>query len=142
MSCILPGARRPGHVLGATSSTASTPSPRSRPTAGTGGTYFDADRTAKDKIYSRWGGFIDDVPFDPVAYGMPPNSLRSIEPLQLLALATATAALADAGYAERPFARERTSVILGAGGGGASLGIGYTVRSTPAAARSATARRR
>ena len=41
----------------------------------------------------------------------------------------AQAALDDAGYATRPFDRERTSVILGAGGGGADLAVGYTVRS-------------
>jgi acyl transferase domain-containing protein/NAD(P)H-dependent flavin oxidoreductase YrpB (nitropropane dioxygenase family) len=92
--------------------------------------YFDPDRAAADKVYSRWGGFIDDVPFDPVAFGMPPNSLRSIEPFQLLGLLTAQAALRDAGYGERPFPRERTSVILGAGGGGADLAVGYTVRSS------------
>ncbi|HTE59387.1 MAG TPA: SDR family NAD(P)-dependent oxidoreductase [Solirubrobacteraceae bacterium] len=91
--------------------------------------YFDADRAAPDRIYSRWGGYVDDVPLDPVALGMPPNSLRSIEPFQLLGLLTAHAALGDAGYADRPFARERTSVILGAGGGGADLAVGYTVRS-------------
>src|SRR5271157_303842 len=70
--------------------------------------YFDTDRTARDKIYSRWGGFIRDVPFDPALFGMPPNSLRSIEPFQLLALAVVRAALEDAGYLERPFTRERT----------------------------------
>jgi acyl transferase domain-containing protein/NAD(P)H-dependent flavin oxidoreductase YrpB (nitropropane dioxygenase family)/NAD(P)-dependent dehydrogenase (short-subunit alcohol dehydrogenase family) len=91
--------------------------------------YYDPDPAAKDKIYSRWGGFIDDVPFDPVAFGLPPRSLASIEPFQLLALLTAKAALADAGYERRPFARERTSVIFGAGGGGADLAVGYTVRS-------------
>ena len=92
--------------------------------------YFDPDRNARDKVYSRWGGFIDPVLFDPVAFGMPPNSLRSIEPFQLLGLLVAEAALRDAGYAERPFARERTSVIFGAGGGGADLAVGYTVRSS------------
>ena len=66
---------------------------------------------------------------DPLALGMPPKSLASIEPFQLLALITAQAALRDAGYATRPFDRERTSVILGAGGGGADLSVGYTVRS-------------
>jgi 3-oxoacyl-(acyl-carrier-protein) synthase/NAD(P)H-dependent flavin oxidoreductase YrpB (nitropropane dioxygenase family) len=91
--------------------------------------YFDADRATPDKVYSRWGGFVDDVPFDPIAFGMPPNSLRSIEPFQLLALLAADAAVRDAGYADRPFARERTAVILGAGGGGADLAVGYTVRS-------------
>jgi acyl transferase domain-containing protein/NAD(P)H-dependent flavin oxidoreductase YrpB (nitropropane dioxygenase family)/NAD(P)-dependent dehydrogenase (short-subunit alcohol dehydrogenase family)/acyl carrier protein len=91
--------------------------------------YFDSDPKAKDKIYSRWGGFLEDVPFDPVQYGMPPASLRSIEPAQLLTLRVVRAALEDAGYWERPFNRERTSVILGAGGGAADLGLGYGARS-------------
>ena len=90
---------------------------------------FDADRSAPDKVYSRWGGFIDPVPFSPMAIGMPPRSVTSIEPFQLLALITAQAALDNAGYGTRPFDRERTSVILGAGGGGADLSVGYTVRS-------------
>ena len=91
--------------------------------------YYDPDPAAPDKVYSRWGGFIEEVPFDALAFGLPPSSLTSIEPFQLLALATAQAALRDAGYATRPFERERTSVILGAGGGGADLSVGYTVRS-------------
>jgi acyl transferase domain-containing protein/NAD(P)H-dependent flavin oxidoreductase YrpB (nitropropane dioxygenase family)/NAD(P)-dependent dehydrogenase (short-subunit alcohol dehydrogenase family)/acyl carrier protein len=91
--------------------------------------YYDPDPAAPDKVYSRWGGFVEEVAFDPIAFGLPPNSLRSIEPFQLLALVTAQAALRDAGYAVRPFERERTSVILGAGGGGADLAVGYTVRS-------------
>jgi acyl transferase domain-containing protein/NAD(P)H-dependent flavin oxidoreductase YrpB (nitropropane dioxygenase family)/NAD(P)-dependent dehydrogenase (short-subunit alcohol dehydrogenase family)/acyl carrier protein len=91
--------------------------------------YYDPDPAAPDKVYSRWGGFVEEVAFDPIAFGLPPNSLRSIEPFQLLALATAEAALRDAGYATRPFGRDRTSVILGAGGGGADLAVGYTVRS-------------
>jgi acyl transferase domain-containing protein/NAD(P)H-dependent flavin oxidoreductase YrpB (nitropropane dioxygenase family)/NAD(P)-dependent dehydrogenase (short-subunit alcohol dehydrogenase family) len=91
--------------------------------------YFDPDPATPDRVYSRWGGFVDPVPFDPLAFGLPPKSLRSIEPFQLLALLTARAALDDAGYESRPFVRERTSVILGAGGGGADLAVGYTVRS-------------
>src|SRR6185437_10888933 len=90
----------------------------------------DPDRNAKDKVYSRWGGFIDDVPFDPVQFGMPPSSLKSIEPFQLLALLVVRAALEDAGLMNRPFARERTSVMLGAGGGGGDLSGNYVVRSS------------
>lgn len=90
--------------------------------------YYDEDPKAADKIYSKWGAFIDPVPFDPVKYGMPPNSLRSIEPLQLLVLEVASRALEDAGYGERPFARERTSVILGISGTG-ELGQSYAFRS-------------
>jgi acyl transferase domain-containing protein/NAD(P)-dependent dehydrogenase (short-subunit alcohol dehydrogenase family)/NAD(P)H-dependent flavin oxidoreductase YrpB (nitropropane dioxygenase family) len=91
--------------------------------------YFDPDPEAPDKIYSMYGGFLDDVPFDPMRYGMPPNSLASIEPVHMLTLEVVRAALEDAGYASRPFPRERTAVILGAGGGVADLGIAYAVRS-------------
>ena len=90
--------------------------------------YYDPDRLAKDKIYSKWGGFLDEVHFDPLQYGIPPNSLRSIEPLHLLTLEVVRAALKNAGYLERPFPKERTSVILGAGGG-ADLGGRYGFRS-------------
>jgi acyl transferase domain-containing protein/NAD(P)H-dependent flavin oxidoreductase YrpB (nitropropane dioxygenase family)/NADP-dependent 3-hydroxy acid dehydrogenase YdfG len=90
--------------------------------------YYDTDRLARDKIYSKWGGFLDEVHFDPILYGIPPNSLRSIEPLHLLTLEVVRAALKDAGYLDRAFPRERTSVILGAGGG-ADLGGRYGFRS-------------
>ncbi len=80
--------------------------------------YFDPDPNAPDKIYSKWGGFLDKIPFDPVRYGMPPNTLPSIEPLQLLALEAVRAALDDAGYLDRPFARRQTGVIFGIGGVG------------------------
>ncbi len=90
--------------------------------------YFDPDPKARDKIYSKWGGFLDDIHFDPVQYGMPPASLRSIEPAQLLTLEAVREALKDSGYLDRPFPRERTSVILGAGGGAAEMGLGYSSR--------------
>lgn len=91
--------------------------------------YYDADPKARDKICSKWGGFLADMPFDPLLFGMPPNTLTSIEPVQLYALEAVRLALADAGYAERPFDRERTAVILGAGGGAAQLAIAYSFRS-------------
>ena len=91
--------------------------------------YYDADPQARDRIYSKWGGFLDDVPFDPLRFGIPPKSLKSIEPLQLLALEVVRRALEDAGYATGEFDRENTSVILGAGGGLADLGQQYATRS-------------
>jgi acyl transferase domain-containing protein/NAD(P)H-dependent flavin oxidoreductase YrpB (nitropropane dioxygenase family)/NAD(P)-dependent dehydrogenase (short-subunit alcohol dehydrogenase family) len=90
--------------------------------------YFDEDPKTRDKIYSKWGGFLESVPFDPMRYGMPPNSLTSIEPLQLLTLEAVRSALENAGYADRPFARDRTAVIFGAGGGIADLGQRYALR--------------
>ncbi len=91
--------------------------------------YYDPNPKARDKICSKWGGFLADMPFDPLLFGMPPNSLTSIEPVQLYALEAVRRALADAGYADRPFDRERTAVILGAGGGAAQLAISYSFRS-------------
>jgi acyl transferase domain-containing protein/NAD(P)H-dependent flavin oxidoreductase YrpB (nitropropane dioxygenase family)/NAD(P)-dependent dehydrogenase (short-subunit alcohol dehydrogenase family)/acyl carrier protein len=91
--------------------------------------YYDPNPKARDKICSKWGGFLADMPFDPLLFGMPPSSLTSIEPVQLYALEAVRRALADAGYADRPFDRERTAVILGAGGGAAQLAISYSFRS-------------
>jgi acyl transferase domain-containing protein/NAD(P)-dependent dehydrogenase (short-subunit alcohol dehydrogenase family)/acyl carrier protein len=91
--------------------------------------YYDPDRKAKDKIHSRWGGFLDAVPFDPMRYGIPPAALPSIDPLQLLALVTVDQALRDAGYHNRDFPRQKTSVILGLSGGLGDVGLQYAVRS-------------
>ena len=68
---------------------------------------------------SKWGGFLPRIPFDPLRYGIPPASLGSIEPVQLLALEAARRALEDAGYGERgrEFDRARTSVVFGAEAG-------------------------
>ncbi|MEU6672087.1 SDR family NAD(P)-dependent oxidoreductase [Streptomyces sp. NPDC046727] len=68
---------------------------------------------------SKWGGFLPPVPFDPLRYGIPPASLGSIEPVQLLSLEAARRALDDAGYGERgrEFDRARTSVVFGAEAG-------------------------
>ena len=90
--------------------------------------YFDADRRARDKVYSRWGGFLDEVAFDPISYGIPPKSMKSIDPMQLLTLEVARRALADAGMADGDYDRENTSIVLGAGGGLGDLGTQYAVR--------------
>ncbi|MGW1809406.1 SDR family oxidoreductase [Streptomyces sp. NPDC002078] len=68
---------------------------------------------------SKWGGFLPRIPFDPLRYGIPPASLGSIEPVQLLSLEAARRALEDAGYGEqgRAFDRARTSVVFGAEAG-------------------------
>ncbi|WP_410661669.1 SDR family NAD(P)-dependent oxidoreductase [Amycolatopsis sp. lyj-112] len=67
---------------------------------------------------SKWGGFLPAVDFDPLSYGIPPSSMGSIDPAQLVSLQTARRALEDAGYGDGSFDRERTSVIFGAEAGG------------------------
>jgi acyl transferase domain-containing protein len=91
--------------------------------------YYDADRQAPDKIYSKWGGFLADMPFDPMRYGIPPASIKSVDPLQLMTLEVVRQALEDAGYTSgRAFDRERISIILGASGGAGDVGAQYAVR--------------
>ncbi|GAA4524718.1 SDR family NAD(P)-dependent oxidoreductase [Amycolatopsis samaneae] len=67
---------------------------------------------------SKWGGFLPPLDFDPLSYGIPPSSMGSIDPAQLVSLEMARRALADAGYGEGGFDRERTSVVFGAEAGG------------------------
>ena len=81
--------------------------------------HYDPDPTVPDRTYSRRGGFIPDIDFDPLEWGLPPNSLEVTDVAQLLSLVLAKRAFADAGYGDgaRAFDRERTGVVLGVGGG-------------------------
>ncbi len=38
--------------------------------------FFSEDRHARDRIYSKWGGFLEPVFFDPVKWHIPPASLE------------------------------------------------------------------
>ncbi|WP_328610754.1 SDR family oxidoreductase [Amycolatopsis sp. NBC_00345] len=89
--------------------------------------YYDPDGQG-ERTPSRWGGFLPEIGFDPLQYGIPPSSLAGIEPVQLLALEAAHRALADAGYADRAFDRSRTSVVFGAEAG-SDLSNAMTLRS-------------
>jgi acyl transferase domain-containing protein len=83
------------------------------------------------KSVSKWGGFIPDVGFDALKWGIPPASLAAIDPAQLMALKAAGAALEDAGYGwdDRPFDRERASTVWATGSGGAiDLSAGHLLR--------------
>jgi len=85
--------------------------------------YYDPDALttgAGRKTPSKWGGFLPDIGFDALEFGIPPRSLASIEPVQLLSLQVASDALADAGYGRasaREIDRDRISVIFGAEAG-------------------------
>ena len=89
--------------------------------------YFDPDSRDGEKTPSKWGGFLPAIPFDPLAYGIPPRSLAAIEPVQLLSLEMARRALSDAGYFDRDFDRDGTAVIFGAEAG-TDLAAGYGFR--------------
>ena len=90
--------------------------------------YFDEDRASPDHIYARWGGFLNDLLFDPLRYGIPPRSVKSVDPLQLMTLEIVRRCLADAGLENATEVHERTSVILGASGGIGDVGAQYAIR--------------
>jgi acyl transferase domain-containing protein/NAD(P)H-dependent flavin oxidoreductase YrpB (nitropropane dioxygenase family)/NAD(P)-dependent dehydrogenase (short-subunit alcohol dehydrogenase family)/acyl carrier protein len=128
MSCLLPGAQDLeqywANILARSDTVREVPAER-----WDAARHFDSDPAARDKTYSRWGGFLDALRFDPLEYGMPPNSLPHVESMQLLALHAVRAAIRDAGYEEADLPRDTTCVVLGAGGGVGDLGQKYAVRS-------------
>ncbi|HEY4193999.1 MAG TPA: beta-ketoacyl synthase N-terminal-like domain-containing protein, partial [Mucilaginibacter sp.] len=79
--------------------------------------YYNPESAAKDMSHSKWGGFIPKIDFDPLEFGIPPQSLAAIEPTQLLTLMVAKQAISDAGYADGNFDHDNVSVIIGAEGG-------------------------
>ncbi len=80
--------------------------------------YYDPDPNAEDKTYCKMGGFIPDIDFDPLEFGLPPNLLEVTDSSQLLGLIVARDAMEDAGYGlGREFDRTNTGVVLGVAGG-------------------------
>jgi acyl transferase domain-containing protein len=77
--------------------------------------YYDPNpRTPEDKTYCKRGGFIPEVDFNPMEFGIPPSILEVTDVSQLLSLLVAKAAMEDAGYGEsRDFDREFVGVVLG-----------------------------
>ncbi|MFN6560913.1 MAG: SDR family NAD(P)-dependent oxidoreductase [Nostoc sp. ChiSLP01] len=90
--------------------------------------YYDSNPRTPDKTYCKRGGFIPDVDFNPMEFGLPPNILEVTDISQLLGLIVAKAAMEDAGYGEsRQFNHQATGVILGVALG-RQLGVPLTAR--------------
>lgn len=89
--------------------------------------YYHPDSDGPDVSHSKWGGFIPKIDFDPLTFGIPPQSLAAIEPTQLLTLLVAKRAMEDAGYGEKHINRDNISVIIGAEGGN-DLANSYSFR--------------
>lgn len=84
--------------------------------------YYDADVSAPDKTYCKRGGFLPDIDFNPMEFGLPPNILEVTDASQLLGLVAARDAFEDAGYGKNSEKftkqlKEKTGVLLGVGGG-------------------------
>lgn len=79
--------------------------------------YHGDQAISTDRVISTRGAFIDPIEFNALSYGIPPSSMATIEPIQLLSLEMAQRALAHAGYGNGGFDRSRTAVIFGAEAG-------------------------
>ena len=78
--------------------------------------YFDSDRN-QQKIYSKWGGFINDVDkFDPLFFNIPPQEAELIDPQERLFLEVVWETLEDAGYTKESLTQKskQIGVFVGA----------------------------
>ena len=82
--------------------------------------YYDPDRAAVDKTYSRIGGWVREFPWDPIAWKLPvpPKVSEQMDPGQQWAVVAAREALLDAGWPGWSVDPERVSVVLGNAIGG------------------------
>lgn len=122
MACVFPGAPDLAtywrNIQGGVDAISEVPATRWDPL------FYAPEQSAVDRFYCRRGGFVDGLlSVDALGLGIMPVAARGAEPDQLAALQVAVDALADAGYADRAFPRERAGVILGRGN---YIGAGMT----------------
>ncbi|MFY0578021.1 SDR family NAD(P)-dependent oxidoreductase [Cystobacter fuscus] len=86
--------------------------------------FFDADKNAAGKTYSKWGGFIDGAyEFDPLFFNISPREAEIMDPQERLFLQCVYETLEDAGYT-RGGAKARASNVLD-GQVGVFVGVMY-----------------
>ncbi|WP_019027445.1 type I polyketide synthase [Colwellia piezophila] len=80
--------------------------------------YYNSDPKAADKTYCKRGGFLPEIDFDPMEFGLPPNILELTDIAQLLSLVVARDVLNDAGIGDGSgYDRDKIGITLGVGGG-------------------------
>src|SRR5579884_2650881 len=76
--------------------------------------FFDPDRTAEGKMYTRKGGFLEHIAaFDAQFFGISPHEATRMDPQQRLLLEVAWEALEDAGQSLSKIGGSSTGVFIG-----------------------------
>lgn len=76
--------------------------------------YFWGQKNDPGKIYSKWGGFINDVDkFDPMFFKISPSEAEILDPQERIFLETAYHAVEDAGYTRKSLSNQKVGVYVG-----------------------------
>ncbi|NTU29407.1 SDR family NAD(P)-dependent oxidoreductase [Brevibacillus sp. HB1.1] len=89
--------------------------------------YFDEEKGKKESMYSKWGGFIDDMDkFDPLFFQISPKDAEEMDPQERLFLQEAYASIEDAGYTPTNLCESRkVGVFVGVMNGNYPTGATY-----------------
>jgi len=76
--------------------------------------YYDPDRSAQGKTYSKWLGALDDIDcFDPLFFRISPQEAEYMDPQHRLFLQESYRAFEDAGYSGNALSNKKCGVYLG-----------------------------
>ena len=78
--------------------------------------FYSPDRTVSDKTYTMFGAFIEGFEFPFSKYRLPPNTMRGVDPAQLVTLEAVREALEDAGIEPRSAVLDEAITIIGSSG--------------------------
>ncbi|MGF9908252.1 SDR family NAD(P)-dependent oxidoreductase [Brevibacillus porteri] len=89
--------------------------------------YFDEEKGKKETMYTKWGGFIDDMDkFDPLFFQISPKEAEEMDPQERLFLQEAYASIEDAGYTPTTLCESRkVGVFVGVMNGNYLTGATY-----------------